>query len=866
MTSTIGPSRASEHPADAIALEKELSKMESFSTKIDVILIVDDQPSNIRILNGAVAQLGDVIFATSGEEALAMARQHRPDLILLDVEMPGMDGYEVCQTIKKDSELSDIPIIFVTAHSEVQNELRALESGGVDFLHKPIHSAIAHARVKTHLELRREKQQLALAKSTMHNIIHHLPAFVAYWDIHFNNIFSNDHDGLWFGYTADRMLGESIYQVIGIDPADVPLLNTDSPDIKGLLSCLPQVTSGHTVSKNLPVKDASGSLHFVQASLVPTLIDGTFNGFVMLLNDVPELKAAQSALHTEKEHLRVTLNSIGDAVIATDLAGLITFMNPIAESLTGWYSDEALGKPIEKVMLLHDSSGAYRLKNPIYIALHEQRVVGMALNSSLRRRDGRDFEVEDSAAPIRDDEGATQGAIIVFHDVSEARAMALKMSHLANHDALTNLPNRMLLQDRADRALHNARSKREKAAMMLLDIDHFKTINDSVGHSVGDLLIQNVALRLKQAVRACDTVSRQGGDEFIILLPDIRSLDELAYHAEKVMMTMEEPFWLEQTRYDLSASVGISIYPDDSPDVESLYRHADSAMYKAKQEGRNRWHFFSQEIEISMLARHRLEQHMRQALDNGQYEVFYQAKVDARQHRVVGVEALLRLRGSDQSLISPAEFIPLAEETGLIVPIGRWVLLQACQDAHSWHQAGFDMKVSINISAVQFREPNFHEDVDNILRITNIDSSQVELEITESVLAKDTQGSRLMLLELKKLRLQISIDDFGTGYSSLSYLKRFPLDVLKIDQSFIRDMLKDPSDATIVATIINLARSLGLSTVAEGVETEAHVDALLNMGCDVMQGYYYCRPMPYQQMCGFLKEHFGQLQSDTASI
>ncbi|MDH2435261.1 EAL domain-containing protein [Pokkaliibacter sp. MBI-7] len=827
--------------------------MDSLLNTADVILIVDDQPSNVRALNSAVESLGEVFFATSGAEAITMAHRCRPDIILLDVEMPGMNGYEVCQVIKNDPQLKDTAIIFVTAHSETENELRALEYGGVDFLHKPLNALIAKARVKTHLALRRERQQLALARSTLYDIIHHLPAFVAYWDRQLNNIFSNDHNGQWFGYPALAMLGKPLHEVIGRSLNDAPHTDVASTDVAALLAVLNQVRDGQTVSRNLSVKVANGTVHHVQASLVPTLIDGTFSGMVMLLHDITELKAAQSALHTEKEHLRVTLNSIGDAVIATDPSGSVTFMNPIAESLTGWYSSEAMGRPIEQVMPLHDSSGKYQLRNPIYIALQEQRVVGMALDSSLRRRDGRDFEVEDSAAPIRDSEGAIQGAIIVFHDVSEARAMALKMSHLANHDALTNLPNRMLLQDRAERALQSARSKREKAAMMLLDIDHFKTINDSVGHHVGDLLIQNVASRLKQAVRTSDTVSRQGGDEFIILLPDIGSVDELAYHAEKIMLAMEEPFWVGPSRYDLSISMGISLFPDDCSDVESLYRHADSAMYKAKQEGRNRWHFFSQEIETSMLARHRLEQHMRQALDSGLYQVFYQAKIDARQQKIVGVEALLRLRGPEGNVISPAEFIPLAEETGLIIPIGRWVMRQACQDAHTWHQAGHNIKVCINISAVQFREENFQEDISNILEITMIKPSQVELEITEGVLAKDTDTSRQILLELKRLGLQISIDDFGTGYSSLSYLKRFPIDVLKIDQSFIRDMLTDPSDASIVEAIISLAKSLNLGLVAEGVEQAEHVKALLALGCDIMQGYYYCRPMPYAEMCEYLK-------------
>lgn len=827
--------------------------LDSLLNKVDIILVVDDQPSNIRLLNQAVASLGDIYFATNGEEAIEMARRCLPDVILLDVEMPGMDGYDVCKVIKSDPQLKHIPIIFVTAHSETDNEVKALEYGGIDFLHKPINPAITRARVKTHLALRRESMQLALARSTLHDIVHHLPAFVAYWDTELNNVFCNDTEGQWFNCSAASMHRRPLNDITGTCQITTPQNSDNTTNTLVSVSDIERVTAGETLCKELLLKTANNTTRSVYASLVPTMIDGQFNGLVTLLNDVSELKAAQHELHNEKERLRITLNSIGDAVIATDTNGIITFMNPIAESLTGWYSSEAQGRKIESVMTLRDSSGHYELTNPVYIALKEQRVVGMALNTSLRRRDGRDFEVEDSAAPIRDQDGRVQGAIIVFHDVSETRAMALKMSHLANHDALTNLPNRMLLQDRAERALQMAKSKREKAAMMVLDIDHFKTINDSVGHSIGDSLIQQLATRLKRIARMNDTVSRQGGDEFIILLPDVITVDELAFYAEKIMVAMEEPFWIEQNRYDLSMSIGISIYPDDCKDVESLYRHADSAMYKAKQEGRNRWHFFSKEIETMMFARHRLEQHMRQALESGLYEVFYQAKVDAQTQTVVGVEALLRLHGADGALISPADFIPLAEETGLIIPIGRWVLQQACKDANAWHKAGYDIKVCVNISAVQFKEQQFHDDIKNILEETQTNARLIELEVTEGVLAKNVDSARLTLLALKDLGLQISIDDFGTGYSSLSYLKRLPIDVLKIDQSFTRDMLVDASDASIVEAIINLAKSLNLGLVAEGVEQSAQADALLSKGCRVMQGYFYCRPMPYQKMCEYLK-------------
>lgn len=810
--------------------------------KNDLILIVDDEPTNIHVLHEAVACLGDVIFATNGVDALQKIKIQVPDLILLDLEMPGMNGYEVCKAIKADPLLNAIPVIFVTAHHEMENELKALEFGGVDFLHKPINIFIAQARVKTQLALRRESRELALTRSTLHNIIHHLPAFVGYWDLNLNNVFSNDIAGNWFGVTAQRMQGLSLTEVIGKHNA-------------GLLEHeIKQATAGHAVAVEFNITVSDGSELSVYASFVPTLIDGNFSGVVLLINDITELKATQNALHDEKEHLRVTLNSIGDAVISTDLAGRVTYMNPIAESITGWYKNEAQGKPIEEVMPLMDSSMKYALRNPIYLALEEQRMVGMALNSSLRRRDGQYFEVEDSAAPIRNQEGSIKGAIIVFHDVSEARAMALKMSHLANHDALTNLPNRMLLQDRAEQALANARRKGEKVALLVVDIDHFKIINDSVGHSVGDVLLQAIAKRLKQYSRSIDTVSRHGGDEFIVLLPDVSSVEQVALYANRLMEVVSEAIWVDQQRYVLASSIGISIFPDDANDMEAMYRHADSAMYQAKQSGRNRWQFFSTELETQVLQRHTLEQYMRHALELKLFEVFYQAKLDARDGTVIGVEALLRLKDQQGQFISPASFIPLAEENGLIVPIGMMVMQKVFEHARHWQDSGIKLSVSINISVVQFNNETFLESVQSALEQSGVNPELIEFEITEGVLVKDVESSRSLLVALKALGIKISIDDFGTGYSSLSYLKRFPIDVLKIDQSFVRDMLTDSSDAAIVGTIINLGRSLGLELIAEGVETLEQAEALLGQGCYLMQGYYYCRPVSFGQICDYIHQ------------
>lgn len=805
-----------------------------------LILIVDDVASNIRILTEAVRDLGDVVFASEGTSALKITAERRPDLILLDIEMPGMSGYEVCRSIKADPLISDTPIIFVTRYTSLENEILAIKMGGIDFLHKPLNFPVARARVQTHLELSGKTRELALTKRDLSDVVEHLPAFIAYWSATRQNRFCNDTPGQWFGIAPEAMRVMSIEQVFGASN-----FTAIAPHVEAALR-------GVNGSFELSIRRDGVPIRYGQASLVCRYLDTELDGFLLLITDVTQRKLAEIDLFDEKERFRVTLSSIGDAVIATDAQGMVTFMNPIAEDMTGWPNREALGQAIEVVMPLVDGNQGYGITNPVRLALTEQRIVGMALNCALVHRDGRKIDVEDSAAPIRDTAGTITGAIIVFHDVSEARAMALKMSHMAHHDALTNLPNRILLDDRTRQALQLAARTGSLVGMILLDIDHFKAINDSVGHAVGDAILQILATRIKNALRSTDTLSRQGGDEFIALLPDLADIRQATDVVDKLLLVVAEPVVFKGQRFDISVSMGISIYPSDCSDQESMYYHADSAMYRAKQDGRNCYRFFSSEIEQKFLARNVLEGNLREAVANERFEVFYQAKVDFPSTKIVGVEALVRWRDKDGSLISPINFIGLAEETGLIISIGKFVLFKACLDAKFWHEQGHMVKVSVNVSAIQFESASFVKDVADILKRTGVAVDLVELEITEGVLAVDHIESRSTLNALKDLGVKIAIDDFGTGYSSLAYLKLFPIDVLKIDQGFVRDMMVDKNDAAIITAIIHLAHSMNLQLVAEGVEQHEQAVELARQGCQIMQGYLYCRPMPFVRMSELL--------------
>lgn len=559
--------------------------IETTPTAVSTILIVDDQPRDLLLLSQAVQDLGTVHIASNGHKAIELARRCRPDLILLDIQMPGMDGFQLCRTIKADPRLCDAAILFVTAQTQAANEIKAMELGGIDFIQKPLNLPVVRVHVRAHLNLRQQAKRLAY------------------------------------------------------------------------------------------------------------------------------------------------------------------------------------------------------------------------------------------------------------------------------YDELTGLPNLNLLQDRAEQALQKAKRNPSKVVLLMLDLDNFRSINDSVDHAVGDAVLSEVARRLTQFSRGIDTVSRRGGDEFLILLSEVTRLDAISDFVARVLDAIASPMHIHEKRYDITASAGVSVFPDDSQDFASLYRHADTAMYQAKKLGRNRQRFFSQGLENISRARHMLEGHMRNALEQGVFEVFYQAKYDALNRRICGMEALIRWRMSDATLVSPAEFIPLAEETGLIIPIGRYVLIQACKDAKQLLSLGLTVPVSVNISAIQFREDGFLSMVKNALEQTALPPSMLELEITESVLALDIKMASDVLNELKAMGVHIAIDDFGTGYSSLTYLKRLPIDVLKIDQGFVRDMLTDSSDAAIIEAIVRMGQALGLALIAEGVELEEQSNKLLALGCSVMQGFLYCRPMPFQGLCEYLQAH-----------
>jgi diguanylate cyclase (GGDEF)-like protein/PAS domain S-box-containing protein len=558
-----------------------------------------------------------------------------------------------------------------------------------------------------------------------------------------------------------------------------------------------------------------------------------------------ERAANSEALFEEKERAQVTLNSIGDAVVSTDVSGHVTYLNAVAEGLTGWANDEALGRSLEEVLRIVDATTREATPNPLMLAIRDNMNVALAPNCVLIRRDGKETAIEDTTAPIHDRRGEVTGAVMVFHNVSVARAMTLKMSYLAQHDSLTDLPNRILLNDRLSEAIALSRRYRRQLAVLFLDLDRFKHINDSLGHIVGDGLLQSVGRRLFTCVRSSDTVSRFGGDEFVVLLWEVKHAQDAAITADKILQALREPHQIMQHELNITGSIGIVTYPDDGTDAETLLKKADVAMYHAKDTGRDSYQFFKSEMNVRAMERQSLEDSLRYAIERCEMSLNYQPKMDLATGTIIGVEALVRWRHPQRGLVPPGQFIAIAEDCGLIVPIGRWVLREACRQARAWQLAGLPpMCMAVNISAVELRAPGFVAGVRTILRETDLEPRYLELELTETVLMEDSRSVADVLKELKNVGVLLALDDFGTGYSSLSHLKRFPIDALKIDQSFVRDLTTDEDDAGIVTAVIGMGKSLHMRVVAEGVETREQLSMLQEYGCPQGQGYYFGRPVP----------------------
>ena len=569
---------------------------------------------------------------------------------------------------------------------------------------------------------------------------------------------------------------------------------------------------------------------------------GEITHFIGVKEDITELKRYQESLRMSA----TVFNATSEGIVLTDALGRVRMVNPAFTRITGYELDEVLDKPVNRILGEENREVAQRISEEM------ERFENWSGEVVSHRKSGEWYYQWLSMTALHDDQGRPNGHVIIISDITQHKTDQARILFQANYDVLTGLPNRALLSDRLHQALRTARRNRGGVAVAFVDLDRFKTINDLYGHVTGDELLVQVANRMRESVRESDTVARFGGDEFVVVLEQLETSEEAALVANKIIDSLSRPFTLGQRRLMVGASIGITLYPGDvstSLSVEEaatqLLSNADMAMYQAKSRGRNQFQFFEQQTQEEIRVTLALEQDLRNALENGEFELYYQPILRMPENRIESVEALLRWNHPQRGMISPDQFIPLAEETGLIYEIGNWVIRTACEEVKRWHEEHqLRIGASVNLSARQ-RERGFGvEKLRELLEETGFPPTYLTLEITENLMMLESEEVITCLHGLKELGVGLSVDDFGTGYSSLSYLKQFPVDLLKIDRSFVKGVPDDRDDVSLVKAILAMARSLNIGVVAEGVETEAQREFLLALGCSHMQGYRFDPPLP----------------------
>jgi len=821
-----------------------------------LILVVDDMPVNVAVLGEMVSSEGaDVRRADSGQAALRQARlQPHPDLILLDIMMPGMDGHAVLAALREEPETRDIPVIFVTALDNQQEEERGLLEGAADYLYKPVKFPVLIARVRAQLELGRARRLIDNQKTWLAQEVARRSSENALLESRLKLAFESTGFGIW---EFDRATGhsqwnESLCQLLGyaespgtieqslslVHPDDLPIARQLGMRPEGLSEPIgvAEFRVRHTAGHWLWVEVRSRAIRHDEAGQ-PLLIVGT-------MLDITPRKAAEA----ERLLASVVFTGISDGICITDARQRILLTNEAFSQATGYAAAEVLGQTPSLL-----KSG---LHGPTFYAEMWEKIErynnwqGEITN---RRKDGSLLSEWLSISCVRDSTGAVSHYVGLFGDLSERKAADERIQYLASYDTLTELPNRNLFADRLEQSLLNARRFERGTAIILLDIDRLRLINDTFGPPVGDEVLVEVARRLRLQVREGDTVGRRGGNEFGFIMASLGHQRDALALAQRMLEAIAVPFQIAGQALVITASIGIAVSPKNGETGEVLLKCADAALLRAKQAGRNTFRFYSSEMDADAARRLALEGGLREALKRNEMSVYYQPQISLDSGNIVGMEALLRWNSPLLGSISPAEFIPIAEETGLIIPIGEWVLRTACQQTKIWLDvSGLALRIAVNLSTRQFRQSNLLSVIAEALAESGLPASALELEITESAFIDDVDDAVLLCRKLKKMGVKLSLDDFGTGYSSLAYISRFPFDKLKIDQGFVRDITENPVNAAIATAAIVMARSLNLSVLAEGVETEAQAAFLRARRCDSMQGFLFSRALPADEFAPLL--------------
>jgi diguanylate cyclase (GGDEF)-like protein/PAS domain S-box-containing protein len=806
------------------------------------ILIVDDVPANIAVLGSVLSDEYDVSFATSGAEAIALARKQRPDLILLDVMMPGMSGHDVHEALRSDPALAHTAVIFVTADRSLDSELAGLGLGAEDYITKPIVPPILLARVKNVLERHRRARDLDLSLSSAEQGLWE-------WQLSQNEVRFNANWAIPLGYARDEMQPRVMPWQHIVHPDDLPTLYAARE------ACLDQAGQLFDPEVRMRHKDQ----RFVWMQLHGKIVEGGAVGqpprMMGTYMNISRRKQAELELRQREVQLMSVIDSLRHAVVVLDQNGQITLCHTPEDS-TLMSLDQL------KVGVRYTSCLPETLVTEIdrLIAASHSSHHATQRDAEIRLDDGPCF-VNLTLNTLEGVDAAPTGYLVVIQDVTRQRLAEEEIRALAFYDPVTRLPNERMFNDRLHRALARANRDGMHGALLHLDLDNFRRLEQAIGNTLSNRLLAEVAQRIRAQVNAMATVARAGSDTFLVLLDDLApnasdAATEASRYGEAVLKAIRAPIALDEHEYRLTVSMGVALFGADMFDADHLLHHAELAMSNAKAAGGNALRFFDPVMQADVATFVALEQSIYKGLQQQDFYLLYQPQVDTDGF-VFGVEALVRWRMAGKDPVSPGTFIPMAERSGLIVPLGQYILRAACDQLAQWQQlpATRHLSVAVNVSSRQFDVPGFIDDVELLVRTCGIDARKLKLEITESLLLDDIDDIMLKMKRLSDIGIGMSLDDFGTGYSSLAYLKKLPLNQVKIDQSFVRHALQNPVDAAIVRSIMSLGNSLNLSIIAEGVETEAEWRFLCAEGCTAFQGFYFGRPCAAEDISTRLSAH-----------
>lgn len=785
------------------------------------ILVVEDDQDTILLMRATLQNAGySVDVCGDYNNAIHALMQKEYALIILDVILPGGNGFELCKAIRASMHMAETPVLIATGLDDLASIQRGYDVGATDFITKPVNWGTLPFRIQYILGERETRGRLSVSESKTQALLSCVP----------DTIIRLSYDGRIIDLQARQRDDELLVAIDRNKNREGHFLLTDVyAQLSAALNTVKNTGSNELVEFQWSA-DNKQELYWEAR-----LFKRNEKEAIVILRDITDRRRQELQLRLWAK----VFSSSNEAILITDSQFKVISVNQAFIRITGFSDEDILLKDAYQLGTKLHTHGFFR--NLVWLVKENGSWQG-ELQTGKKR--GEQFTAWYSISTIKNAQGDIENFICMFSDITESKRSQKKIEHLAHHDILTDLPNRLLLNDRLEMAMASARRQNEKIGVLFVDLDRFKNVNDSLGHDAGDKILKLAAHRLRSLVRVGDTVARLGGDEFVILLPNICDETVVGEITQKLCLRMSMPYKVENLDLHLTPSIGISIFPSDGDSASELIKNADAAMYLAKEQGRNNFQFYKPALNARTLDRLKLENALRLSINDRQLQLHFQPQVDAKTLKVVGAEALIRWNHPQRGLVPPNTFIPIAEESGLIISIGEWVIAEAAKTILEWRKlCDQELTISVNISTIQFRQPAFAERVKSLLTDVGVSPSCIELEITESMLMNDMPTSIEQLKSLRQAGFRIAIDDFGTGFSSLNYLRHLPIDILKIDQSFVRDMMDDEASKAIVNTIISLADALGKKTVAEGVESAEQMQLLTRSGCTLIQGYYIEKPL-----------------------